>query len=130
MAIALELIDFDPTRRKIKRIYRATLSGDYVALGMPIDFTLATNPKYLECSPAPGYGISMSDDKVQLEVDNNGNGYMFRTEKGTDFTNSLFRIFESGADGGDLDEIAAAALPAAVSDDTNIIITLTTPVGF
>lgn len=128
--VTLALQSIDSSRRFITRKYLCTLADDYAALGMVLDFTAATNPNFLE-GAVPGYGAVITDDNVKLSLPNpNGNGYTFRIQKGTTFANSVLRIYESGADGGDLDEIATAALPAAVSGDANIYIELTTPVGF
>ncbi len=126
MAIALELVDFDDTRRKITRIYKATLSSTYTTSGEVLDFSAATNPSMIPCGP-PGYGAAVAD--AQIKVPNNGNGYMFRTAKGTTLINGVLRIYESGADGGDLDEISGS-IPAALTDDANIFVYLTLPNGF
>lgn len=126
----LELQSIDSSRRFITRKYLVTLDDDYAAGGMVVDFTAASNPNFLE-GGAPGYGIDITDPKVKLSLPNPGGvGYLFRIEKGTDWTDSLLRIFQSDDAVDALDELPATALPSALTDDVDIYIELTTPVGF
>lgn len=126
MSIALALIDVDSTRRKIKRTYQATLSGTYTGSGEVLDFSAATNPNLLPVQ-AIGYGALIGDQILAILTQ--GNGYVYRVAKGTTFNNGVLRVYESGADGGDLDEISGS-IPAAVTGDTNILIEVTMPTGF
>lgn len=126
MSIALALQSVDSTRRRIVRTYKATLSGNYTASGEVLDFSAATDPYFLG-KAKPGFGATITE--AQLSLPNpSGNGYNFRVQKGATLNASVLRIYESGGDGGDHDEISGA-MGAALTDDANVFIQLSLPVG-
>ena len=128
MAAALSLVHWDSTRRKVKRIYKVTLSGSYTALGDVLDFTAATATGFPNVSPAPGYGAGVTN--ADFIVHNPGGvGYLFRVEKGTTFANWKFRIFQSDDAVDPLDEISGS-IPSDLTGDANIFIELILPNGY
>lgn len=126
MSIALNLHSVDSTRRRIVRVYKATLSGTYTASGEVLDFSAATDTNFLGRAK-PGYGAKIAEAQLSM-LNPNGNGYTFRVAKGTTLINGVLRIYEAGADGGDLDEVSGS-LPAALTDDADVYIQLSLPVG-
>lgn len=125
MALALALQFQDASRRRAVNAYKVTASGSYTTGGDTVDLTAATNPNNL---PKSGWGRKPDGYRVA----NCPAGYVAKLvpQTSTELDDGyLLQFFESGADGGDLDEIAASTYPVGISGDTSIIIEFSGPIG-
>lgn len=108
MAVALDIIAVDKGQKNFTKTATVTFSGNYVTGGATLDLTAVTSLARIEAAQFHRNPLFARVNKGAIA------GYVMEIIKGTLLTNWLIKIYESGADGGDLDEIAQAAYPAAI----------------
>ncbi len=116
MAIALNVISIDRTRRKLRVVFAMTFSGNYSTGGDIIDFTKATDTSFL------GYRIPRIAPEV-IEVNGAPGGTDIEAVIGTTNANSKIKQFTAGSGNAAPVEQTAGALPAAVTGDLNCNLT-------
>lgn len=130
MTIALNLLSSqivgDGGAKRLVKRYLVTPSSSYAGSGTTGDvFNPQTTPTNTNWIPRAGW----SRPPDSYAVLNQPVGYVMRVQPPATvtFIDWGIRFFEAGADGGDLDEIANGAYPAAISGDVNLMIELSGP---
>lgn len=123
MAVAFDIVDVENSQKSIVKTGILTFSGNYVSGGDTLDLTAATSVARIE-----GFQFR-SNPRFGAILKGAIGGYVLELIKGSGLTNWLVKVYESGADGGDLDEIAAAGVPSGLTDnDADLFIQFTEPV--
>lgn len=117
MAVALQVLSVDVTRRKKRITYKVTFSGNYATGGDTANLSAATNPKFL-----PGAYPSRAPEVVDIIGNPGGNGAEFVL--GTTMANGAIKQFSAANT-----ELGAGAYNAAVTGDANIQLEAYWPLG-
>jgi hypothetical protein len=116
MAVALQVVSVDNTRRKKRITYKPTFSGNYTNPGGDtLDFTAATDPNFKNAripAVAPEF----------IEINGNPGGNGAEGIPGTTAANGKIKLFSSVNT-----ELAGGAYNAAVTGDVNVTITAVFP---
>lgn len=110
MAVAAVVVNVEKGQKTITRTLLLTFSGSYSTGGETLDLTaVAVTGQNIEAS-------QFHRNPIFGRINKGGcGGYLPELIKGAALTNWLIKFYESGADGGDLDEIAAAEYPAGIT---------------
>lgn len=119
MPIALAVDSVDVSRRKRRIAYIPTLTGSYPTNGDTLDFSAATNPKFLT-----GAGVPQTVPDL-IEAEGSFDGMAITPVRGTTNANSKLKCFSSNDT-----ELAAGAYSAnQKADALNCRIIVTVPIG-
>lgn len=123
MAIELQLLDVDASRRRVTRRYRVVPSGSYSTGGDTFDVNAdMTNDLGL-------VGAKWGRKPTGFAVENVPIGYVAHIVPGDDLDDWKIAFTESDDAVDPLDEIGATTYPVALSGSDDIHITLSGPIG-
>ena len=117
MAVTLNVVAIDRTRRKLRVTFAITWSGNYSTNGDLLPFTTATDTTF------QGYRVPRTAPET-IDLTNCGPaGFGTEGVIGTTNANCKLKLFGAGSGATTPQEVAAGAVPAAVVADANNQIT-------
>lgn len=123
MALAANVVMVEKNQKKFTKTVLVTASGSYSTGGDTLDLTAVTCTDRLEGFQFRRNPLFGRNNKGGL------GGYLPEIVKGATLATWKIKFYEAGADGGDLDEITAAAYPSGITDaDADFYIDLVEPV--
>lgn len=110
MALALDIVAVDNEQQSFRKTGVITFSGSYSTGGDTLDLTAVTSDAKIPAAKFHRNPTFGRIDKGAIA------GYVVEIVKSSSLTTWKIKVYESGADGGDLDEIAASSYPSAITD--------------